>query len=135
MSIGVLGKDIYYQKIPTFRVHQPGNLAVAAYHKDSEYSHSTKELNFFLPLTDAFGSNTIWVESEEGKGDYSPMDAKYGEAILWNGANLMHGNKTNDTGLSRVSVDFRVIKKSDYEDEGKISVTNNTKMTIGDYWV
>ena len=62
------GEQIVYQKIPTFRVHQPNNLAVAAFHRDSEYSHSTHEINFFLPLTRAFDNNTIWAESEKGKG-------------------------------------------------------------------
>ena len=130
----IVGEPIYYQKIPTFRVHQPGNLAVAAYHKDSDYSHSVHEMNFFLPLTKAFGNNTIWAETEVGKGDYQPLEASYGETWYWNGATLMHGNKINDTGKSRVSVDFRIIPQSKYADEGKQSVTNKTKMVLGEYW-
>lgn len=130
----IVGEPIYFQKIPTFRVHQPKNLAVAAYHKDSEYSHSVYEMNFFLPLTDAFGNNTIWAETEVDKGDYQPMEAKYGEMWYWNGATLKHGNKLNDTGKSRVSVDFRIIPISKYQDEGKQSITNHTKMVLGEYW-
>ena len=126
--------EILYQKIPTFRVHQPNNLAVADYHKDSDYSHSTYEVNFFLPLTHAFDNNTIWVESEVNKKDFSPMNLEVGECAQWNGSNLLHGNKTNTTGVSRVSVDFRVLPLDKYEENGLTSITNNTKMVIGDYW-
>tara|TARA_R100001463_G_scaffold1885_1_gene8100 strand:- start:3793 stop:4434 length:642 start_codon:yes stop_codon:yes gene_type:complete len=132
--VKIVGEPIYFQKIPTFRVHQPKNLAVAAYHKDSDYSHSIHEMNFFLPLTKAFGNNTVWVESEIGKGDYLPMEADYGELWYWNGATLKHGNKLNDTGKARVSVDFRIIPVAKYVDEGKQSITNKTKMVLGEYW-
>jgi hypothetical protein len=132
--VDIVGEPIYFQKIPTFRVQQPNNLAVAAYHKDSDYSHSVHERNFFLPLTNAVGNNTVWVESEEGKEDYSPMEAKYGEFWYWNGATLKHGNKINDTGKARISVDFRIIPISKYVDEGKESITNKTKMVLGKYW-
>ena len=130
----IFDEPILFQKIPTFRVHQPYNLAVAAYHRDSEYSHSTEEINFFLPLTEAFGNNTIWAESEIDKEDYQPIEASYGEMWKWSGATLKHGNKLNDTGKARVSVDFRVIPVSKYKDEGKQSITNNTKMVLGEYW-
>ena len=130
----LFGSEILYQTIPTFRVHQPNNLAVAAFHKDSDYSHSTHEVNFFLPLTRAFNNNTIWVESEVVKQDFSPMNLEVGECMMWDGSNLLHGNKTNDTGVSRVSVDFRVMLLDKYENSGMTSVTNDTKMTIGEYW-
>jgi hypothetical protein len=126
--------EILYQRIPTFRVHQPNNLAVAAYHRDSEYSHSTHEINFFLPLTRAFDNNTIWVESERGKNDFSPMNLNIGECAQWDGANLLHGNKTNTTGVARVSVDFRVLPIDKYQETELTSITNKTKMVIGDYW-
>jgi len=127
--------EILYQKIPTFRVHQPNNLAVAAYHRDSEYAHSIHEINFFLPLTKAYDNNTIWVESEKDKKDFAPMNLNVGECMKWDGANLLHGNKTNDTGVSRVSVDFRILMLKDYTPDNELtSITNSTKMIIGDYW-
>ena len=132
--VPIVGEPILFQKIPTFRVLQPENLAVAAYHKDSEYSHSVHEMNFFLQLTNAFGNNTIWAETEIDKGDYQPLEANYGEMWYWSGATLRHGNKLNDTGKSRVSVDFRIIPVSKYQDEGKQSITNQTKMILGEYW-
>ena len=127
-------EPILYQKIPTFRVHQPSNLAVAAFHKDSDYSHSVHEINFFLPMTRAFGNNTVWVESRAGENDYLPIESTVGECVIWDGANLSHGNKVNDTGVSRVSVDFRVLPSSRYIENDKSSFTNKTRMILGEYY-
>lgn len=124
---------IIYQTKPTFRVQAPNNIAVAKWHKDKAYNHSSNEINVFLPLTKAFDTNTIWSESEEDKGDYSPMNAEVGEFYIWNGANLMHGNKENTTGLSRVSVDFRLILENDFDYTGT-SVTTKVPMELGHYW-
>ena len=130
----IIGKEILYQKIPTFRVHQPDNLAVATFHRDGDYSHSKDEINFYLPLTKAWGNNTIWTETERDKKDLQSINAEVGEIWKWDGANLLHGNKLNDTGHSRVSVDFRILPLLKYKESDKISFTNNTKMVIGDYW-
>lgn len=125
--------DIIYQSRPTFRVHAPGSIAVAKWHKDKEYNHSSNEINIFLPLTKAVDNNTVWSESIEDKGDYAPMNADVGEYYIWDGANLTHGNKTNDTGYSRVSLDFRIIFKDKFNYSGT-SVTTKVPMKIGYYW-
>ena len=127
-------EPMLYQKIPTFRVHQPNNLAVAGYHRDMDYNHSEHEINFFLPLTKAFDSNTIWVESERDKRDFAPMEAEDGEFYMWKGAVLLHGNKVNKTGRARVSVDFRVLPECKYVESDKTSVTHNVNFSIGDYF-
>ena len=127
-------EPILYQKIPTFRVHQPQNIAVAAFHMDKEYSHASDEVNIFLPLTEAKGNTTIWAESEIGKADYKPMEGEYGEFWLWDGANLTHGNKVNDSDLCRVSIDFRLLPKSKYTDTEQVSTSNDVQMSVGNYW-
>ena len=127
-------EPVLYQRIPTFRVHQPHNIAVAAFHCDKEYSHVSDEVNIFLPLTEAKGNNTIWVESEEGKADYKPMEANYGDFWVWDGANLTHGNKVNDSDVCRVSIDFRILPKSKYKNTNQISTSNKVQMSIGNYW-
>ena len=96
----LFGEKIVFQKIPTFRVQLVGNLGVFEFHKDKDYNHGEDEVNFFLPITDAYSNNTIWTESEEDKGDYKPMDVNYGEIVMWDGANLSHGNKINNTSNS-----------------------------------
>lgn len=122
-----------YQTRPTFRVHAPGNIAVAKWHKDKAYNHSENEINIYLPLTKTFDSNTIWSETEEDKADYQPMNAEVGEYYVWNGANLFHGNKKNETGVSRVSIDFRLIHFDNFDYEGT-SVTTKVPMKLGHYW-
>ena len=126
-------KNMIYQTKPTFRVHAPNNIAVAQWHKDKAYNHSHEEINIYLPLTDAFDSNTIWSESVEDLGDYAPMNAKLGEYYVWNGANLLHGNKKNETGVSRVSIDFRLINETNFLYDGT-SVTSKVPMKLGHYW-
>lgn len=132
-------EKIVYQAIPTFRICLPNNIAVGEYHKDKKYrdeswASKVKEYNFFLPFTDAFGTNTIWVESEEDKGDYAAMECKYGECIKWDGSNLTHGNEINTTGKTRVSVDFRVIAESNYVPNDKGSINTNTLFAKGGYY-
>jgi len=131
--------QIVYQAIPTFRVAYPNNIAVGEFHKDKHYRNGewaakVKEDNFYLPFTDAFNTNTIWVESEEDKGDYAPMNCNYGEIIQWDGCNLTHGNKINTTGKARVSVDFRVIKYSNYVPSEHESINTKIKFQIGGYY-
>lgn len=128
-------EDIYYQRYPTFRVSLPGNVAVGGFHKDSDYNHSKKEINYFLPFTKSYGTNTLWYQKDDGK--YHPMECQIGQYVEWDGANTMHGNKINDTGLSRVSIDFRVITVKDYEeseDKEKSSITTSIKFDGNNYW-
>lgn len=132
-------ESIIYQAIPTFRIHMPNNIAVGEFHKDKHYrdvkwAESVHEDNFFLPFTDAFDTNTIWVESEEDKGDFSPMICNYGETIQWDGSNLTHGNKLNSTKYTRVSVDFRVIKHSNYVPSENASINTKVQFKIGGYY-
>jgi hypothetical protein len=132
-------EKIVYQAIPTFRICLPNNIAVGEYHKDKKYrdeswASKVKEFNYFLPFTDAFDTNTIWVESEEDKGDYAPMNCAYGECIQWDGSNLSHGNELNITGKTRVSVDFRVIAESNYIPSNSGSINTNIVFAKGGYY-
>lgn len=135
----IYDEEIVYQSIPTFRVAYPNNIAVGEFHKDKLYRDinwavEVDEDNFYLPFTDAFDTNTIWVESEEDKGDFFPMNCKYGECIQWDGSNLTHGNKINKTGKTRISIDFRVIKYSNYKPSEHGSINTKTKFQIGEYY-
>lgn len=135
----LFNETIVYQTIPTFRLHFPGNIAVGEYHRDRDYrdlswAERVREMNFFLPFTNAYATNTIWVESEEGKEDFSPLEVKYGQIAMWDGSNLLHGNKTNKETTTRVSVDFRVIPMSRYESSENGSINTQTKFKLGQYY-
>jgi len=125
----------HYQRFPTFRIHQPDNVGVFAFHKDKHYNHSEHEINIFMPLTKAYDTNTVWAESEEDKGDFSPMELEYGELFMWDGANLNHGSKTNVTNQTRVSFDYRILPVEKYNDsQVKSSITNAKSMSIDNYF-
>jgi hypothetical protein len=131
--------SIVYQTIPTFRIAYQNNIAVGEFHKDKNYrdvswAEKVSEDNFFLPVTDAFDTNTIWVESFEDSGDFFPMNCKYGEFIKWDGSNLTHGNKINKTGRTRISIDFRVILHDKYEESNNKSINTNVEFKIGGYY-
>jgi len=134
------GEHIICQRIPNFRVHLPDNLAVGEWHKDKDYRDldwalKVKEINYYLPLTNTNTQNTIWVESEEDKGDYKPILATYGECVEWDASNLTHGNKQNISNKTRVSVDFRVIPESRYLDDNRLTVNTSTTFTLGGYYI
>lgn len=130
----IYSEDIAYQKVPSFRVHMPLNMAVGEFHRDKDYGHGDDEMNFWVPLTGAWGTNSIWVESHEGEGDYHPERLEYGEALLFDGPHLRHGNRINDTFKTRVSFDFRVIPKSIYKDNPNTSINTKSRLVVGDYF-
>lgn len=95
-----------YQIPPSFRFHFSGK-GSSAFHRDRDYGVNPGHLNVWIPLTQVRGSNSIWIESEEGLGDFSPIELEYGQALIFDGPNLCHGSVFNDTPSSRVSMDFR----------------------------
>lgn len=128
-------EDFLYQKFPTFRVHLPGNVAVGKFHKDADFGHPKGEINFILPLTYSDYTASVWVESQDGKGDFRPMNMNVGELIMFNGNILTHGNKVNKENETRVSMDFRILPISRYkEEEAKQSITTSTKFVEGKYY-
>ena len=133
------GEEIVYQKIPTFRVHLPGNISVGEFHKDRHYrdedwANKVQELNYFMPLTKAYGTNTIWAETEEDLGDFQEIRADYGDCVEWSATKLTHGNKQNLTSVTRVSFDFRVIPKSRYVESNHLTINTKIPFGIGGYY-
>ena len=123
-------KPIVYQKIPTFRVHFPDNVAVGEWHKDIEYRSEdwVNELNYYVPLTEAKNTSTIQLE------DNKILDSDYGEYWEWDGLNKLHGNVKNMTGKTRVSFDFRIHLMSEHKDTEVKSINTKTPFKIGDYY-
>ena len=127
--------EIIYQAIPTFRVQlAEGNLGVGEWHRDRTYNHGVTEVNFWMPFVHTNQSNTIWMESKEGKMDFRPYTVNYGEILVFNGANLFHGNKPNDSGATRVSVDFRLVDPNKFIPNEAGSINMKSKFDIGGYF-
>lgn len=126
---------IIYQKIPSFRVQLGnGNVAVGEWHKDKTYNHGTTEVNFWLPFITTTDNNTIWIESKEDIQDYRPYNVNYGEILIFNGANLNHGNVSNNTNVTRTSIDFRLVDPAKFIPNDKGSINKNVKFDLGGYF-
>lgn len=103
----ILGEPCYYQRVPTFRIQLPGNLAVGEFHTDAQYHHPIDEVSFWLPLTPVAPTSTVWVADDEGMA--WPVNAQPGEVAAFEAAKREHGNVPNTTGRTRVSFDFRLL--------------------------
>ncbi|MCR8997433.1 hypothetical protein [Brevibacillus laterosporus] len=113
----VLGPIASYQNPPSFRVHFHGT-GFTPFHRDRDW-HGKIDMNIvrrfrniWIPLTKVWGNNSLWIESTEDMGDFQPIELEYGEALVFDGQNLVHGTYRNDTGATRVSFDFRVLPHS-----------------------
>jgi len=132
--------EILFERRPLIRIHQKNNISTFDYHIDSTYLTPDgvydifkHEINFWMPLTKAYGTNSLWVESCQNKGDYSPINSCYGELIRFDGANLYHGTEINKTGQTRVSLDFRILPKKILKDNQK-NLTSSVKDEIYSYY-
>lgn len=111
-------RGIAFQCPPTLRCQLPGTRPLGHSHRDDEYEgHQGEEINFWLPLTRTWGSNTLHVESSPGRGDFKPLELSYGDLFRFHGGQCEHYTLANDTGFTRVSLDFRVIPRSVWRNE------------------
>jgi hypothetical protein len=108
----LVGEDVRYQPVPNWRIQPPGRHGVGSYHRDRSGGHNPCEITFWVPLTDITPDNSLWVESSEGAEDFRAHPLRYGQMLVFDSANLMHGNKRNASERTRVSFDFRVIPES-----------------------
>jgi len=116
--VGIVGGDVAYQCPPTLRFHMPGQRPLGSRHKDSSYAgHTGNEINFWVPLTSVCGANSLFVESGPGKADFESLDLDYGALFRFDGENCEHHTVANSTGVTRVSLDFRVIPAKLYRNE------------------
>ena len=128
-------EDFLYQRIPTFRVQLPGNLAVGEFHRDSEYGHQNGAVNIFIPFTELNKYNTILVETVPDSNEYLPMLCDYGEVYMWDGVNNKHGNVLNSSKVTRVSIDARVVPVSvSHSMPAGKSINMETPLAEGGYY-
>ena len=134
----VMKCDFVYQKTPTLRLHYCNNQAVPEFHKDSQqnYDHPIEEINFILPITEMKDSSTICIETNENTNEFKSYDVNTDEILIFKGSKLLHGNKVNTTGKTRISFDFRIMPYYKYNliDNIKTSQTCNKKFIINDYY-
>lgn len=132
-----LESNLIYQKLPSFRIQYLNSKAITTWHFDNDvnHKHPLGELNILVPFCDMSDTNTIWAESLPGLGDFSPMNCKYGDYIIWNGNRCMHGNKSNFSGITRVSMDFRVLPEVYYDENySNTTATTGQRFIVGEYY-
>jgi len=103
----LFGGRLSYSKRPQMRVHLEGSPSASVWHTDHQVIGRVDQVNAWLPLVDTWGTNTLWVESDYGAGDHQPIPVRYGEVLLFDGTWLEHGTMPNNSGRSRISIDFR----------------------------
>ena len=125
-----------FQRTPSARIQMPGQISVN-YHTDEWYGHGHNVQIFWLPLVQVAGANSIFVADEEtslrltreiretqksivemnklARNVAKPLEMKFGEVFFFN-SHILHGTELNNTGRSRVSFDFRMLR--DGEDRG-----------------
>ena len=126
--VNILGPDISMQNKINFSIKLPldktSNLGM---HSDSWSNESPFQLNAWIPLTDVFTSNGMYLLSEEksllanskkksinsDSNDEIKIDEddfislNFGEILLFNPC-LLHGNITNTTNRTRISIHTRI---------------------------
>ena len=131
-------EKFHYQYLPSFRIQLPfDNQAVHTWHYDSDqlHKHPEGEINFWMPLTAAYDTNTMWAESEPRKLDFKPVEGDYGDYWMLNLNKCLHGNKPNKTLATRVSLDFRIIPLSKYDPNFSGQTESNAKkFIVGSYY-
>ena len=138
---------LIYQTTPSFRIQLPNNIAVGGnktddpekygWHRDTDenYNHPSFEHNFIIPLTEASETSTIHIETSPYSNKFTAAKMKVGQFFKFNGGECLHGNKPNKTGKSRISLDFRVVLESDYNQEYlKESKLSGKKFVVGSYY-
>lgn len=142
-----LEEDEYIvQKEPSFRIHIPNNTALGkrgdeednekiGLHCDGDYNHPPSEINYMLSVTGQWDTNSCYTESEPNKGDYHPINIKYGEIFRFYGNRCRHYNKKNMTNHTRISFDFRIIPASKYEENDATAVHSGRKFVVGGYYM
>ena len=133
ISKNIFKENVIYQKKPTLRVNFPGNKAVGDWHRDRDYNHAPEEINIWVPVTRAIETNTIWTESSFDLEDYTPVNQKFGELLIFD-SGLKHGNVLNEENKTRVSFDFRVIPESVYKENQSKSYSQNISFKLGEYF-
>lgn len=97
-----------YQAFPTINIVRPGECSIGP-HCDLTQGHSIGNISFHIPLTAAFGTNAVHVESRPGREDWHPLSTKSpGLGYHFDGARCLHFNLRNETDITRVSINFSV---------------------------
>lgn len=135
---------IVIQKTPNIRISLPEYAAIGrnpsrdddeiiGYHKDADFGHFEEEINFIIPLTTMYDSNSIYYETKIESKKF--INLKMDTSQMFQGYlnQLHHYNKKNTTPHTRMSFDLRVIPYDKYMEN--VERFKGTKFELGKYYV
>jgi hypothetical protein len=141
---------VLYQTTPNIRISFPQSTAIGfrstdpsadiiGLHSDSEFGHSEHEMNFVIPITNMFYTNSIYfekyIDSPDTFNDYENLLLKKNEFFRCYFNRLRHYNRINETGKTRISIDFRIIPYSKYNDSiANTSISSHKQLKLGEYF-
>jgi hypothetical protein len=79
-------------------------------HCDAAYGFSQANINFYIPLTPIYGTNSLILESAPGLENWHTIELEYGGIARFWGAQCSHFTAENTTNQTRISLDFRIIE-------------------------
>jgi len=138
---------IVIQKTPNIRFSFPESAAIGkhanekkdiiGYHCDSDFGHHHTEMNFIVPITKMFGTNSVYYEPYQESSiaiqDYENLvlsPTQFFQAYL---NKQRHYNKLNLTNKTRISFDLRVIPYKKYMEH--LQDFKGTKFELGKYYI
>ena len=141
------GEPIIIQKTPNLRISFPNSTAIGTHekdtddtigiHKDSDFGHHPDEINIIIPITSMFDTNSIYYEPTENSNlstnHYINLKLDTGSFFVGRFNKLLHFNRINKTGVTRISLDFRIMLYDNYMKN--IKSFKNTKFELGKYFI
>jgi hypothetical protein len=140
---------LVYQTTPNLRICFPGSTAIGrrindpspdiiGIHSDDEFNHPNEEINFILPITAMYDTNSLYfepmIDSKVSPNDFLQLNLNTNELFMCYFNKLLHYNRVNKTGKTRFSLDFRIIPYSKYKEHMENSISCQKQMIIGDYF-
>lgn len=129
-------RQIYFQSKPSVRMQPPSNSRFGYPHTDAMYFHQRGQINFWVPVTKVYDTNTLWVESKPGLQDYHPLELDVGQCARFYGNQCTHLTLANDTPDTRVSLDLRVVPGPCFDPDPPDSRNRNGRpiFVVGGYY-
>ena len=109
----------HFQLLPCIRVVRPGEFSIGV-HADVCYGFNPANINFYVALTSIGGTNSIVIEHFQQE-DWHVATLKVGDIYRFPGAICGHFTMENTTPTTRVSLDFRVIAGTLFNDSDHYS--------------
>lgn len=131
------------QKTPNIRISFPQYAAIGrnpkedheeiiGYHKDADFGHHFTEMNFIVPITRMYESNSVYYETEINSKKYTNLKLEENQIFRGYLNKLHHYNMKNNTEHTRISFDLRVIPYDKYMEH--LDYFKGTKFELGKYY-